>query len=207
MVGQEQAAREAHSLAVLLWGGIWVERVSIFIDGGYLDKALIKFGRARIDYEKMVAALAENLPLLRAYYYHCLPYQSSNPTEEEKREFSQAEKFQRRLNRLNSFTVRRGKLAFRGVDDSGKPVFEQKRIDVALATDLVIQSAKRLISHAILITGDSDFIPAIQIAQSEGVHITLFYAENSMPHDELLDAVDARKLLTQDMINAWIRSS
>lgn len=43
------------------------ERVAIFIDGGYLDSALIKFGKARIDYEKMVNALSENFPLLRAF--------------------------------------------------------------------------------------------------------------------------------------------
>lgn len=127
------------------------------------------------------------------------------PTEVEKREFSAAEKFQRRLSRLDSFTVRRGKLAYRGIDDKGKPVFEQKRVDVALATDLVMHSTKRLISHAVMITGDSDFIPAVEIAQSEGVHVTLYYAENSLPHDELLDAVDARKSIAQDMIDVWKR--
>ncbi|MEJ8545964.1 NYN domain-containing protein [Brevibacillus borstelensis] len=181
------------------------KRIALFIDGGYLDSALIKFGKVRIDYSRIVEALTENLPLLRAYYYHCLPYQSSTPTETERQEFSAAEKFQRRLNRLDSFTVRRGRLAFRGIDDKGKSVFEQERVDVALATDLVMHSTKRLISHAVMITGDSDFIPAVEIAQSEGVHITLYYAQNSLPHDELLDAVDARKLITQDMVNEWKR--
>jgi len=86
-------------------------------------------------------------------------------------------------------------------------LFEQKRVDVALATDLVMHGTKRLITHAILITGDSDFIPAVEIAQSEGVHITLFYGngENSMPHDELMDAVDSRHMITQEMIDKWKR--
>ena len=40
-----------------------------------------------------------------------------------------------------------------------------------LATDLVMHSTKKLITHASLLTGDSDFLPALQIAQSEGVCI------------------------------------
>ncbi|ALS24042.1 NYN domain-containing protein [Paenibacillus naphthalenovorans] len=182
-------------------------RVAVFIDGGYLDNVLLKFSKARIDYEKMVNHLAGNIPLLRAYYYHCLPHQSSNPTDDESREFSNAVKFQRTLSRLNSFTVRRGKLAYRGIDDKGNAIFEQKRVDVYLATDLVMHSTKRLITHAVIVTGDSDFIPAVEIAQSEGVHTTLFYADNSIPHDELLDAVDARNKITPELITTWKRNS
>jgi uncharacterized LabA/DUF88 family protein len=183
------------------------KRAAVFIDGGYLDNVLLHYGRAKIDYEKMVQDLTGENPLLRAYYYHCLPYQSAEPTPEEKQKFSSAERFLRRLSRLNSFTVRKGKLQYRGKTDDGKPLFEQKRVDVALATDLVMHGTKRFITHAILITGDSDFIPAVEIAQSEGVHITLFYGngENSMPHDELMDAVDSRHMITQEMIDKWKR--
>jgi len=177
-------------------------RGAIFIDGGYLDQILKNFGWARIDYSKLCEVLLNEVPLLRTYYYHCLPYTSPEPTEEQKAEYANADKFQKTLSRLPSFTVRRGKLAYRGTDEAGRPVFEQKRVDVALATDLVMHATKRLITHAVLITGDSDFIPAVEIAQSEGVNITLFYSANSAPHDELLDAVDSRQQITQEMINA-----
>lgn len=76
--------------------------------------------------EKMVQDLTGENPLLRAYYYHCLPYQSAEPTPEEKQKFSSAERFLRRLSRLNSFTVRKGKLQYKGKTDDGKPLFEQK---------------------------------------------------------------------------------
>ncbi|XID90515.1 NYN domain-containing protein [Paenibacillaceae bacterium WGS1546] len=177
-------------------------RSAIFIDGGYLDQVLLGFGRAKIDYSKLCDVLTNAIPLLRTYYYHCLPHQPTNPTPEQSREFSNAEKFQKRLNRLPNFTVRRGKLAYRGNDDEGRPIYEQKRVDVALATDLVMHATKRLISHAILITGDSDFIPAVEIAKAEGVQITLYYAQNKSTHDELLDVVDIRKLITQDIIDS-----
>lgn len=151
--------------------------------------------------------MAGNLDILRTYYYHCLPYQSENPEPEEKEMFSNAQKFYRKLNRLDSFTVRLGKLAYRGTDDNGRPIFEQKRVDVMLATDLVMHSTKKLITHACLLTGDSDFLPAIQIAQSEGVHITLFYCNQIPPHDELLDIVDARKEIDENIIELIKRDS
>lgn len=169
------------------------QRIALFIDGGYLDSILLRFNRAKIDYEKMAETMRRDIALIRAYYYHCLPFQSSNPSLEESEKFSQAQKFFRKLNRLNNFSVREGKLAFRGFDDEGRPIYEQKRVDVYLATDLVMHSTKRIITHASLLTGDSDFLPAIEIAKSEGVHLTLFYSneENIRPHDELLDAVDS----------------
>jgi uncharacterized LabA/DUF88 family protein len=176
------------------------ERIALFIDGGGLEKITSYFGNIPIDYNKLTEFMAMGKPLLRCYYYHCLPYQSSPPTQDEQSKFSSKQKFFRKLNRLNDFTVRLGKLEFRGFDkEGGKPIFEQKRVDVHLATDLVMHSTKHIITHAALLTGDSDFLPAIEIAKSEGVHITLFYSEESdlRAHDELIDAVDERKKMAK----------
>lgn len=161
---------------------------------------------ARIDYDMLANVMAEDRDLLRTYYYHCLPHQSATPEQEEKDKFSRAQRFHRRLNHLDSFAVRLGRLAYRGIDDEGRPVFEQKRVDVMLATDLVMHSTKRLITHASLLTGDSDFLPAIKIAQSEGVHLSLFYCKDIPPHDELLDIVDARRKIDEEMIESIKRS-
>ncbi|MBW7651710.1 NYN domain-containing protein [Anoxybacillus sp. ST4] len=198
-------------LLFFMWGGMFLySRIALFIDGGYLDNVLKWHEKAKIDYGKLAAAMANDHLLLRTYYYHCLPYQSPNPSLEEKEYFSNAQSFFKRLNRLESFTVREGKLAFRGIDDRGFPVFEQKRVDVMLATDLVMHSTKKLITHAALLTGDSDFLPALQIAQSEGVHITLYYSDESddiRPHDELLDIVDDRRLINKEFIHSIKRGS
>jgi uncharacterized LabA/DUF88 family protein len=179
-----------------------INRVALFIDGGYLDKILKGL---KIDYSKLSEYMANGTPLLRAYYYHCLPYKPSKPSPEESKNFANAEKFFRALNRLDNFTVREGKIAFRGLDSQGKPMYEQKRVDVYLATDLVMHSTKRLITHAALLTGDSDFLPAIEIAKSEGVLVTLFHSDEKdyRPHDELLDAVDVRKKIDKQLLESW----
>ncbi|MHB1628841.1 MAG: NYN domain-containing protein [Bacilli bacterium] len=187
-------------------------RCAVFLDGGYLDKILLDLGKMKIDYSKMVVDLHRDLPLLRAYYYNCLPYQSPTPTPDEQQRVSEKQKFFTSLNRLANFTVREGKLAKRGTDSDGKPIFEQKRIDVHLATDLVMHSTKRLITHALLFAGDSDFIPAIEIAESEGVNVRLFSVESTAsrrvgarPHDELVNAVDEHIQLKQAQLEGWVR--
>lgn len=177
-------------------------RIALFIDGGYLDEVLKFFGKARIDFEKLAEEMANPHELLRTYYYHCLPYQSSQPSDEEIRFFSGAQRFYKRLNNIDSFTVRLGKMAYRGTDDNGSPVYEQKRVDVMLATDLVMHSTKRLVTHVALLTGDSDFLPAVEIAKSEGVNVTLFFSTEIRPHDELFDIVDSRKKLDQNFIDS-----
>lgn len=51
---------------------------SVYIDGGYLDKVLFhQFPGQRIDMGQLASEMGGQEDLLRAYYYHCLPYQSN----------------------------------------------------------------------------------------------------------------------------------
>lgn len=179
-----------------------MEKIAIFIDAGYLNKVLEQdFDRTKIDFEKMKNILSENDNLLRAYYYNCLPYQSSTPTDDEKKRFSSCQKFHGKLKRIDCFDVREGRLEYRGTDDTGKRIFVQKRVDIMLACDLVQLSIKNKIEKAIIITGDSDFLPAIDIAKKEGVSITLLHGSTCKPHNDLYDIADHRKIIDQTFID------
>ena len=103
------------------------ERIALFIDGAYLEKITKTFSNKKIDHSKLVSRMTEDRPLIRCYYYDCLPYKSSPPKDDENTRFSQKEKFFKRLRHLDNFTVRLGKLAFRGVSQNGKEIFEQKK--------------------------------------------------------------------------------
>ena len=150
-------------------------RSAVFIDGGYLNALLREeFNTAKIDYQALVRVLVEPSELLRAYYYHCAPYQSSPPTEEERKRFSQMDSFFNYLRRLSRFEVRQGKLS-RYYDEDGKPVYKQKGVDVLLGIELALLAAKRRIEYAVLLTGDNDLIPAVQTARDEGVVVHLYH--------------------------------
>ncbi len=177
-----------------------MSRIAIFIDGAYLGYVLKdEFGLVKIDYGVLAEKLADGLDILRTYYYHCPPFQSSTPTQEERERFARAQSFFTALDRLPRYEVRLGRLAHRGSDPKGNPVFEQKRVDIMLGVDLALLSGKNQITHAALLAGDSDFIPAVIAAKNEGVLVRLYHGRNH--HKDLWDCADERFPITKGFID------
>ena len=108
------------------------------------------------------------------------------------------DKFVYTLRKLPRFEVKLGRLGCVGGE------FIQKRVDIALAADLVRLSCGRMIQKAVLVTGDSDFMPAIEAAKDAGVLVTLYYSQSSI-HDELLSAVDESAVMDQELISQVTR--
>lgn len=174
---------------------------AVFIDGAYFSKVLRdEFGSPRIDFKKLADRMVGENELFRAYYYNCMPYQSGEPTAPEQQRYARARTFYDALDRLARFEVRLGRLAFRGPDSNGNPVYQQKRVDIMLAVDLVLLAAKQRIAAACILTGDSDFIPAVQVAKSEGVNVHLFHGSRAQVHDEIWVTADDRTRLDESFI-------
>lgn len=180
-------------------------RLAIFLDGGYLSK-VCQAANTSPDFAKLTteisqridAQTSEPVDLLRTLYYNCPPYQSSKPTEEEGARYGRAQQFYASLTRLSRFDVRLGRLEYRGLDTSGKKIFQQKRVDLMLGLDVASLSGKHQIQHAAIVAGDSDFLPAVQLAKQEGVCVWLVHGPGRAPgrpstyHQDLWDAVDER---------------
>lgn len=156
------------------------------------------FGEKRIDFSKLSDKLAGSDYRLRTYYYFCMPYQSSPPTEEERKRYENTRRFLASLEALPRFEIRYGKLA-RRVDDRGQR-FEQKGVDVLLSVDLVRMSFDHQIDVAVLLTGDSDFIPAIRAAKEAGVVVRLYYVPGNCG-DDLITTCDESCMVDQDFID------
>jgi len=165
----------------------------VFIDGGYFQKVLEKdFNSPKIDFATIGPCLAQDFePLLRTYYYNCTPYQSPKPTDRERQLVRNADRFYYALRKLPSLEVRLGRLAFRGISsETSEPIFEQKRVDVQLAVDLLTLAFSRQIATAVVVAGDSDFIPAFEAAKNQAVRIVLFHGRKNPAHRELVNAAD-----------------
>ncbi len=172
-----------------------IARVAIFIDGGYLDVLLHdECNGCKVSYDKLSRKIAGDIEILRTYYYNCLPYRHDPPTPDEETRYTQAQKFHNALRSSPRFEVREGMLVHRGRDKNGQPIYVQKGVDVQLCLDLAMLSAKQQISHAAVITGDSDLIPAIHVAKDEGVLIHLYHGK--FPHRMLVQIADERTQLT-----------
>ena len=154
--------------------------------------------------------MAEGDELLRAYYYHCLPYQSSPPTAEERARYAARHRFFTALRHIPRFEVRLGKLAFRGLTKDGKPMFQQERVDLMLGVDMALLASKDRIAKVALLSGHSDFTPAIEAVKNEGVLTTLWHGSDTpdaRPRYELVQVCDERRELTAEIIRSALRHS
>ena len=75
----------------------------------------------------------------------------------------------------------------------------------SLSVDIVRMSWAKQIDRAIIITGDSDFIPAVNAAKETAVIVELYYyispGDGPSTHQELIKAVDERSEINQELIN------
>jgi uncharacterized LabA/DUF88 family protein len=170
---------------------------AVFIDAGYAEKVFYnEHGKSWVDYGKLATSLCGKDDLLRAYYYNCLPYQSDPPTDVEKDRYKRKRRFIDALTFLPRFEVRLGQLAIVGVGADGKPIFQQKRVDLMLGVDMALLASKGKVASIALFTGDSDCIPAVEAVKQEGVIVTLWHGSlkgDQKPSRELFKLCDERR--------------
>ncbi len=178
------------------------QTLNIFVDGGFLEKVFARLGEPKIDYLQLYSWVSRQvmIPRLRTYYYHCLPYQGNPPSQEEKERFSKKQRFFNKISSLPRSEVRLGSLAYRGNTKEETPIFEQKKVDVLMALDIARSAFEQKITHIALISSDSDFVPAIQMAKDKGIIAYLFYSPEIKPHHDLVEACDEVIYLTPDAV-------
>ena len=168
-----------------------MKKTVCFIDSNYLNNSLstIFGGRPRLNYNKLIDHLTNHdQNLLRTYFYDCKTYMSQVPTEDEMMRRTKQQKFHGYLQTLPQVECRFGRLK-KSIDEQGNIHYEQKKVDVMFSIDLVKLATKHLVDRAVVVTGDLDMLPAIQVAKDEGVIVELWYARGDT-HQDLLRGVD-----------------
>jgi len=177
-------------MSVCLRESVMPDRVAVFIDGGYFDRALEKMGGLRPDYERFSDKVCRGTERLRTYYYHCYPHKADPPSPAERQRYASMDRFLHSLRLLRRFEVRTGRLQAIG------GTYRQKGIDTLLSIDMVELAATGHVSEAVLVSGDSDFAPAVRRAKDKGLLVALFYSPAIYVHDELFEACDDRIPMT-----------
>jgi len=134
------------------------ETVAIYIDGGNLYRSLKNMGipqkSTRVNYTAFIEQLVGDRKLFSKRYYVGIVRNVDNTEKGEKMVKSQ-QKFLESL-RSEGFDVKPGKIMY----DDGK--IREKGVDVKLSVDLVIGAVDNLYDTAIVISSDTDLIPAIK---------------------------------------------
>lgn len=184
----------------------------ILIDGGYL-RARAKAAAKTYDNEFIETfarkCLNEGEHLLRVLHYDSPQYRGKAqlPVSGEQTTFSASDKWLVDLAKLDKFAVRRGALGFRGwkpkaiplaggrplTDADFSPVFEQKGVDMRIGLDIASMSDQKTVDHIVLVSGDTDMIPAMKHARKAGIEVTVVQlaSPSAVLHDSLLAHADS----------------
>lgn len=166
-------------------------RSALLIDGGHLRVLVRKTGKDYSpEYVERIAqaCVAADEALYRILYYDCPLYEGKTklPVSGKPHEFKGNDSWLRQLAARDLFAVRRGTLKFRGWKPKNLPVsadgltdadfapdFEQKGVDMRIGLDIANFCKSQAVHRVVLITNDTDFIPAMKFGRIAGLQIVL----------------------------------
>lgn len=136
------------------------ERVCIYIDGsnfyGYLKDEEVSFPKGvSFDFRKFADFLVNSRSCISKRYYTGI-FRNIDGTSKSIGLVKGQQKFLSKLESHDGFTIKRGRILY----DSGR--IREKGTDVKIAADLIIGAVDDIYDTAILVSSDTDLIPAIQ---------------------------------------------
>ena len=187
-------------------------RVAILIDGGFLrvqsKKALRTYNPEYIE-RFALACKAADESLFRILYYDCAGYEGTVklPISGRPFAFQSSDGWLNELSRKDLFAVRRGVLKFRGfkpkrtpvaqpdqlTDADFQPDFEQKGVDMRIGLDIAAYAANRSVDRIILISNDTDCVPALKYGRRAGLQTVLIEPPKVRLAPELLSHADFKR--------------
>ncbi len=142
-------------------GSVASRRVMIFIDGSNLYHVLKQnTDKRNLDYKKFAQKLCGDRELIRTYYYNIRQESPDNP--------KLAESQDRFLNALYETDYLEVKL---GIWKQRGDTMVEKGVDVMIAADLISHAYEDHYDTAILVSGDADFYPALQVVKDTGKQV------------------------------------
>lgn len=169
--------------------------------------------------EKCVSTADEEL--FRIYCYHCRPYgeTETHPLTQVPVDFSQTSTYKgmskllRDLELKDNVAFRAGELSFDGwmiqkraaekiaqtnrqlTKNDFVPDLKQKRVDMKIGLDVAWLASKAIVERLVLVTADSDFVPAMKFARREGIQVVLVNMGHRLTkHDLLVHADEIRSV-------------
>lgn len=141
------------------------KRIAIYIDGnnfyGYLKDKEISYPKGfKFNLKIFADSLSSNRKIVSKRYYVGIARNIDN-SEKSRQIVSGQQKFLSRIEN-DGFIIKRGRVMY----DKGK--IREKGTDVKIAVDLIIGAIDNLYDTAILVSSDTDLIPAIKYIKYKG---------------------------------------
>ena len=175
-----------------------MDKVSIFIDGSNLYHSLKgEFNRSDLDFEKFYCKLVGSRKLVRTYYYNATIDQTKNPTG-----YGDQQRFFERMRRIPYLELRLGRLIYPRWPAA--PPYE-KGIDIRIATDMLVHAFRANYDVAILVSGDNDFVDALQAVKDLGKHVEVALFGGNASSQQLRGVADRVICIDQALLgDCWM---
>ncbi len=145
--------------------GLTRERVAIFVDGGNFYRRVREAGLlkgSKFEYPALMNFLLRGrMEVDRTYYIGTVRNHDQTPKSQQMVEDQQ--KFLSKL-QAEGFAVKRGRIVY-------DHKIREKGVDVQIAIDLVIGAAEDVYDTAVLVSSDTDLIPAIRYVRGKGKRV------------------------------------
>lgn len=156
-----------------------MKRVAIFIDGNNFYFGLRKlYGKNKslknFDFKRFSQFLAGNDNVSDIYYYNALLDKEHNLEKYE----SQKEFFEK-LGKIPNLHLILCKLLKRNITGTSKFYYIIKEDDIHMAVDMVENACENNFDIAVLVSGDGDFVPAVDSVKKKGKNVKNIYFKDS----------------------------
>lgn len=181
------------------------KRVAIFIDWENVRKCIfqeaynllnvkVNFNDVPTVKKLIMSFLTVDEEIYRLFFYLSDPFSKKiNGVDYSKtKTFELATAFIERLAVTDHVAIRKGYLAYRGLDINKKPIFEQKQVDMLLGLDIAHVSYNKLADRILLFSADTDIVPAMKKARTNGLQVIFGYCDDVQTdiHRELKEHSD-----------------
>ncbi len=197
-----------------------MSKIALLIDGGYFDKVKSRFAdqvygaMPKIDLELLSNNICKKIDpageRFRTYYYDSLPWVGEPPSNPDLQRRQKKQSFLDKIKMLRRFEVRYGRLQKTELtcESCGdkKTKFNQKLVDVLISVDMVSLAWGNIVDSIAILTGDSDFVPAVKAAKEAGAMTCLIFDPETYIHNEIKIVCDDRVTIDKDLIDESILS-
>lgn len=194
------------------------------------------YPEAEAIYDFALNLINEDEEIFRIFFYHGEPFrgQVNEPISGEEYDFNSSavvaysEKLFKELGQKNYIAIRKGETVFRGWklkdkaverlmseskedfkplnDDDFAPELAQKGVDIRIGLDVAWLASKHIVDRILLVTGDSDFVPAMKFARKEGIQVVLIRVGTGNLKETLFEHSDLiREITFKD--DTWVMNA
>ena len=156
-----------------------MKRVAIFIDGNNFYFGLRKlYGKDRslkdFNFMKFAEFLAKNGEVADIFYYN-----AQLDREQNLKKYESQKQFFENLRKIPNFHLILCKLLKRNITGTSKFYYIIKEDDIHMAVDMVENSGENKFDVAIIVSGDGDFVPAVEAVKRKNKEVENVYFKNS----------------------------